>query len=517
MRHPTSSSDQRMSARLFRDDPLGCDTPLLALPVFRDGDPLFPAARVAAERVGGAFARSRAAGDFRGKEDESALFYLPEGGAPGPRRILFVGAGQRAEADTETLRRFAARAVRRAESLSVTEVAVHVPEEWPGGGRRAVQAATEGALLAAWDFRELRSEAESARASAAELKPLVEDVLLCSSGTTTDAEAGLRTGVAFAEGENLARTLQWRPGNVATPSHLASVAGDLAEQHGFASTILGRREIRAEGMEALLAVSAGSEEEPYLIVLEHGGGASEDPPLVLVGKGLTFDAGGISIKPAQGMEDMKYDMSGGAAVLGAMKAIGALDLALNVVGIVPSSENLLSGRAMKPGDVIRTRAGKTVEVVNTDAEGRLILADALSYAVDHYAPRALIDCATLTGACVVALGHHAAAVLGTDEALVGELREAGDRAGERCWPLPLWKEYRKQLESPVADLKNVGGRPGGTITAACFLSEFVGKTRWAHLDIAGTAYGEPRAPYHREGGFGFPTRLLLEWVKGHAE
>jgi leucyl aminopeptidase len=194
-----------------------------------------------------------------------------------------------------------------------------------------------------------------------------------------------------------------------------------------------------------------------------------------------------------------------------------LGLRVNVVGVVPSSENLLSGRATKPGDVIQTRAKKTVEVINTDAEGRLILADALSYTVDHYAPAAMVDCATLTGACVIALGHHAAAVLGNDEELVSELREAGDRAEERCWPLPLWEPYRKQLDSPTADLKNVGGRPAGTITAAWFLSEFVGETRWAHLDIAGTAYGDPTAPYHRKGGFGFPTRLLLEWVRARAE
>jgi leucyl aminopeptidase len=232
-----------------------------------------------------------------------------------------------------------------------------------------------------------------------------------------------------------------------------------------------------------------------------------------VGKGLTFDAGGISIKPASGMEDMKYDMSGGAAVFGALYAVAELGLPINVVGIVPSSENLLSGRAVKPGDVVRTREGKTVEILNTDAEGRLILADALSYA-QTFCPAAMVDCATLTGACVVALGNHASGILGTDEELIQELREAGDRSGERCWPLPLWKEYREQLDSTVADLKNVGGRPAGTITAAAFLKEFVGEVPWAHLDIAGTAYGEGKLSYQRKGGFGVPTRLLVEWVRG---
>jgi leucyl aminopeptidase len=236
---------------------------------------------------------------------------------------------------------------------------------------------------------------------------------------------------------------------------------------------------------------------------------------VLVGKGLTFDAGGISIKPATGMEEMKFDMSGGAAVIATLQAVAELGLKVNLVGIVPSSENLLSGEALKPGDVIQTLGGKTVEVINTDAEGRLILADALTYGA-RMKPAAMVDCATLTGSCVIALGNHAAGLLGNDDALVEELRAAGARSGERCWPLPLWDDYKKQLESETADLMNVGGRPGGTITAACFLAEFVEGAKWAHLDIAGTAYGEGKLSYQRKGGYGFPTRLLVEWVRARA-
>jgi leucyl aminopeptidase len=273
--------------------------------------------------------------------------------------------------------------------------------------------------------------------------------------------------------------------------------------------------MRDENMHALLAVAQGSAQEPRLIVLEHHGGTRGNAPLVLVGKGLTFDAGGISLKPAKGMEDMKFDMSGGAAVLGALRGIARLGLEVNVVGIVPSSENLVNGSAVKPGDVIGSREGKTIEVINTDAEGRLILADALSYA-RTFEPAAIVDCATLTGACVIALGHQASAVLGTDDALVDELRAAGDTSGERCWPLPMWPEYRRQLDSHTADLKNVGGRPAGTITAACFLREFVGDAKWAHLDIAGTAYGDGKLPYQRPGGYGAPTRLLIEWVRKRA-
>jgi leucyl aminopeptidase len=286
----------------------------------------------------------------------------------------------------------------------------------------------------------------------------------------------------------------------------------LGKEYGLNVTILGPKEMVEEGMGALLAVAQGSHQEPRFIVLEHRGGDKKDPPLVLIGKGLTFDAGGISIKPASGMEDMKYDMSGGAAVLGAMQAVADLSLPINVTGIVPSSENLLSGKAVKPGDVIHTREGKTVEVINTDAEGRLILADALSWA-QTLKPAAIVDCATLTGACVIALGDVAAAVLGNDDDLVQELRDAGERSGDRCWPLPMWKEYKQQLDSNVADLKNVGGRPAGTITAATFLKEFVGDVPWAHLDIAGTAYGDGKISYRRKGAYGAPTRTLVEWIR----
>ena len=514
-----------MQVRHTQDDPLKITPPLLALAVVEDEAERGENVARADTILGGGFSRACEAGDFRGKPGESVLLYVPEADGPGPGRILFLGLGPRSEVDAEDVRKLAARAVRRAESLRVTRFVLHVGEGLPLSVHDAAKAAAEGGSLAAWDFRELKSasspdapasEGGSSAASDDEPGPLVEALELSVEGDPAEAEAGVRIGSAFAEGEKLARDLQWRPGNLATPTHLAEVALELAEDYGFTSRILGPAELASEGMEAILAVSAGSDEEPRLIVLEHHGGGEGAPALALVGKGLTFDSGGISIKPAGGMEEMKYDMSGGAAVLGVMKAVGELKMARNVVAVVPSSENLLSGSATKPGDVIRTRAGKTVEVINTDAEGRLILADALSYVVDHYSPAAVVDCATLTGACVIALGHHAAAVLGNNEELITELREAGDRAAERCWPLPIWDVYKKQIESPIADLKNIGGRPAGTITAALFLSEFVGDARWAHLDIAGTAYGEPTAPYQRKGGFGFPTRLLLEWLWGRA-
>ena len=495
---------------------------LLALVVFQqeaaDPDELCDVLTEADSKVGGLLQRALGAGDFRGREEEQLEFFLA---GDGPRRAVILGGGDVAEADGELLRRVAGRAIRAAESRRLTGVTFVLPTaerlRQGIGPARAVQAVAEGLGLAAWDFRELKGQSDDPNSAP---PPLVEEGWVHTPDVWEATEAGpgaVAVAEAVVAGQNLARDLQWRPGNVATPEHLADVARELAAQQGLVVRILGPVEMEEEGMGALLSVAKGSDQEPRLIVLEHRGGGEEEAPLALVGKGLTFDAGGISIKPASGMEDMKYDMSGGAAVLGAMKTLALLKVPVNVVGVVPSSENLLNGSANKPGDVVKSRAGKTIEIINTDAEGRLILCDALSWVIDHHSPRAVVDCATLTGACVVALGHHAAAVMGTNDELVEEIRAAGDVAGERCWRLPLWKPYRKQLESPVADLKNVGGRPAGSITAGWFLAEFVKDTPWAHLDIAGTAYGTEELPYQRKGGFGFPTRLLVEWVRSRAE
>jgi leucyl aminopeptidase len=494
-----------MNVELVSQDPLTISSPLLALPVPQGVTSLEGTPASVDALTGGAVSRALEKGDFRGKAEETLLLFPQE--EAGPERIVLVGIGKLEELDAEVVRRVLGRAVRVAEGLRLTSLSAWLDSSLPLPSALLVQAATEGAVLAAWRFEELKTGKDPEESG-----PGVDGLILINERDSEGARLGLHIGLAQARGENLARTLQSRPGNVATPSHLAQEARRFGKELGLKVTILGPKEMAEEGMGALLAVAQGSEEEPCLIVMEHRGGKKKDRPLLLVGKGLTFDAGGISIKPASGMEDMKFDMSGGAAVMGAMHGIAELALPLNVVGIVPSSENLLSGKAVKPGDVIRTREGKTVEVVNTDAEGRLILADALSYA-QEFNPAAVVDCATLTGACVVALGHHSSAVIGTDPDLVEELRSAGARSGERCWPLPLWKEYREQLDSTVADLKNVGGRPGGAITAAAFLSEFVGDLAWAHLDIAGTAYGEGNLSYQRKGGFGVPTRLLLEWVR----
>jgi leucyl aminopeptidase len=484
---------------------LTVSSPLLVLPIFQGTETLEGALASADALTGGDLGRAIQRKDLTGKKEETFLLFPPAGS--GPERILLVGAGKRDDADAEIVRRVFGRAVRVAEGMKLESLSVWLEPGIPLPLATLAQAATEGLVLAAWRFREMKTVQDPDNPDTE-----LTAASLLTQGDEEEARRGLLIGQAQARGENLARTLQSRPGNVATPAHLGEEAKRLGKEYGLKVTVMGRKEIQEERMGALLAVSQGSDQEPRFIVMEHRGGPKGSPPLVLVGKGLTFDAGGISIKPASGMEDMKYDMSGGAAVMGAMQAVAEISLPLNVTGIVPSSENLISGKAVKPGDVIRTREGKTVEVVNTDAEGRLILADALSYA-QGLKPAAMVDCATLTGACVVALGNEAAGLLGTDESLVQELRDAGDRSGERCWPLPLWKEYREQLDSNVADLKNVGGRAAGTITAATFLKEFVGDVPWAHLDIAGTAYGEGKVSYRRKGGYGAPTRTLLEWIR----
>jgi leucyl aminopeptidase len=494
-----------MQVAFHGSDALASGTPLLAVAV-PEGSSAGDARLARLDGLlGGALARLLESGDLKGRTKDEVVLY---GDADhGPRRIALLGVGKDADFDAEQVRRFAARAVRVAERLGVVSVSIRLDGLGRVEGSVLGQAGAEGAVLAAWRFTELKQPPEEGLTQVAE-------VSIFADGDPASLAEGVRVGEIVARAENLARTLQSRPGNVATPSHLADEARRVAAERGLAVTVFDEARLLEEGMHAILAVSQGSDQEARLIVLEHRGGAEGEAPLVLVGKGLTFDAGGISIKPAPGMEDMKYDMSGGAAVIGALQAVAELGVKANVVGIVPS-ENLLGGSALKPGDVIRTLAGKTVEVINTDAEGRLILADALAWGA-RLGPAAMVDCATLTGAVVISLGKHAAAVMGNDDALVQELRAAGERSGQRCWPLPLWPEYRKQLESDTADLLNVGGREGGSITAGCFLGEFVGATPWAHLDIAGTAYGDGKLPYQRKGGYGFPARLLVEWVRSRA-
>jgi leucyl aminopeptidase len=504
------------SIAVVPESPEACQTPLLVVQLFRGDRQTGGYTSALDERLGGMIGAVLERGDFRGRKDEALVLYPPDG-AIGARRILLLGAGKREDFTIEVLRRTMGSAVRHAERIGVTELAFtfgHIDQlSEHMGDFFAARAAAEGAILASWQFREMKSAADEDDPPA-----LIEKVVLVGGDRSErgELERGARIGAVAARAANFARSLAVRPGNVATPTFLARTAEQLAARHDLRVTVLDRDAIRAEGMHALLAVANGSEEEPRFIVLEYRGGADGAETLVLVGKGVTFDSGGISIKPADKMEDMKYDMAGAAAVLGALQGIAELQLPVNVVGLIPAAENLPSGRALKPGDVIGSHLGKTIEVVNTDAEGRLLLADALSFA-RRFQPAAVVDAATLTGAVIIALGHHAIGIMGNHGRLLDEVRAAGQRAGERCWPLPLWDEFREQLDSEIADIKNVGGRPASSITAGWFLKEFAGEVPWVHLDIAGTAYGDSPPPYLRKGPTGTPTRLLIEWVRSRAE
>lgn len=323
------------------------------------------------------------------------------------------------------------------------------------------------------------------------------------------AQKGLEQGKAIAGGICLAKDLGNLPGNICNPTYLANEARKLSRQFKSVSTqILSDAELKKQGLNSLLAVSQGSEQPAKLIIMQYNGGKKGDKPEVLVGKGVTFDSGGISLKPGAGMDEMKYDMCGAASVFGTMQALAELGLAINVVGIVPAVENMPSGAACRPGDIVKTMSGKTVEILNTDAEGRLILCDALTYAA-KYKPAHVIDIATLTGACVIALGAHASAVYSNDENLTDAIIDAGKDSSDRGWPMPMWDEYQEQIKSPFADIANIGGRPAGSITAACFLSRFTKDYSWAHLDIAGTAWvsgGE------KKGGTGRPVAMLTQYL-----
>lgn len=479
-------------------DPAVHETPLLIVVVPQGAlpDSLGPLDQAS----GGALSRLYEAAGFAGKRDQTAVLY-----PSGPQaRILLSGAGKAEDLDQASLRRAAAVGSRMAAGMGVASASVLCAAEAADGlpGAAVAQAVTEGALFGAWRFNEFKEPPR-------EQKPQLERVDYLVASDAADIAAGHGVGAAIGAGQTLARNLQMLPGNSCTPSYLADAAADLAERHGLQVTVLDRAGIEEEGLGGLLAVSRGSEEEPRFIVLEYRG--ADGPPVVLVGKGVTFDTGGISLKPPQNMEEMKFDMSGAAAVLGTFEALGRLRPKCRVVGLVPATDNMPSGSAFKPGDVIRSHSGKTIEVVNTDAEGRLILSDALSYA-KRLDPACVLDAATLTGAVVIALGHTASGVMGTDQALIDEVRAAGTKSGERVWPLPLWDEYRDLIKSEIADIKNSGGRPAGTITAGWFLREFADGYPWAHIDIAGTAYTDRASPISGKGPTGVGVRLFSEFV-----
>lgn len=449
-----------------------------------------------------------AQGDFSGRLNETLLLYPARGVAA--RRVLVVGLGKPAKLDLDLIRQAAATAAQRARSLAVSRYATIVLGAGNGGMalEDATQALVEGTVLGLYRFVQYKTELEPKD------RRQVDEVTIMAfqEGEREAIEKGMAVGRAVASSVCLARDLVNEPANVITPTRLANLARSLAAEHGLSVDVLDRLQMEGLGMGALLAVAKGSHQPPQFIVLEHNGGRQDLPTIVIIGKGITFDSGGLDLKPTDNMERMKDDMAGGAAVLAAMRAAALLNLPLHVVGLVPATENMPGGEATHPLDVVRSMSGKTIEIVNTDAEGRLVLADALAYA-SRYQPAAVVDLATLTGAVVVALGNTAAGVMSPDDDLAARLSRAGESAGERVWRLPLFEEYDEQIESDVADVKNVGGRPAGAITGAMFLKKFATGFRWAHLDIAGMAWAEKDRPHVAKGPTGFGVRLLVQFLR----
>jgi leucyl aminopeptidase len=493
--------------------PLGVDqvlppnaADLLVAPVFEDDDfQDVPDLRAA---LGQDWARARSGGEVTGKPFD--IFTTPAAVACGADRVALVGAGPRVAFDADVARRVAAAGALFARQRRAPRVALQLRavEHGSVGARtaeRIVQAAAEGLTLAQLDTARHKSTVpDGVRLEGARL-------VVPRPALTGAVRVAAERGRVLAEATNIARALGNEPGNLLPPRVLADRAVAVTERTGLAVDILDEQRIRDLGMGLLLAVAQGSAEPPRLIVLQHEpeGVAPQAPVLGFVGKGITFDTGGISIKPADGMDRMKVDMAGGAAVVGALRALALLQAPIRVIAVVPSSENMPGGRAMRPGDVVRSASGKTVEVVNTDGEGRLILGDALWYA-RHLGATHLVDVATLTGACMIALGRHASGLFGRPDDWVERVRRAGQLAGERCWPMPTWDEYFDQMKSEVADMTNSGGRPAGAVTAALFLKQFAGDGPWAHLDIAGTGWVDEPRPWQQKGATGVATRTLAE-------
>jgi leucyl aminopeptidase len=428
-------------------------------------------------------------------------------GALPAQRVVLAGLGPQGELTPERVRQAAGAAAQTLVGAQVAAAAsvLHRAAPLPG----LLEASLEGFSLGSYryDCYRTRDRQEVVLEEMTALLAETDDV--SRAAATADA---VRT---VCDAVRMTRDLVSAPGNLATPAYLAEKALEIGGRYGMTCTILDREELERLGMGALLAVGQGSQHLPRMVAMEYRGTGTSSRPVALVGKGITFDTGGISLKPRENMELMKHDMAGGAAVLGVLQAAAALKLSVNLVGLIPLAENMPDGRAYKPGDVVTTMSGLTVEINNTDAEGRLVLCDALNY-VQRYKPSAVIDLATLTGACVVALGHNATGMMGSDPRLIRALTRAGEVTGERLWELPLWEEYGELMKSDIADLKNAGGPSAGTISAGWFLKQFVGTTRWVHLDIAGTAWEEKGRHYLPKGATGVGVRLLVEYLKGSA-
>ncbi len=439
-------------------------------------------------------------GDMEGKLASTLILHHVPNVAS--ERVLLVGLGKESEFDERAYHKAVAASIKALSHGGVETAGSFLAELTVKKHTTHWKAAqlVEATLDASYRFDYYKSKKS-------EHKGITKLVVNVDKSDIDAAEAGLKQGLALASGVSFAKDLGNLPPNVCTPTYLAEQAQALTKTHGLKVQVLERAEIEKLGMGAFLGVAQGSVQPPKLIVLHHNGGKKNQKPVVLVGKGITFDTGGISLKPSAEMDEMKYDMCGAASVLGTFKAIAEMNLAINVVGVIPTCENMPDANAIRPGDVLISMSGQTIEVLNTDAEGRLILCDALTYA-ERFEPEVVVDIATLTGACVIALGHHASGLFSNKASLATELLEAGEKSLDRAWHMPMWEDYQSQLDSNFADMANIGARAGGSITAACFLSRFTKKYDWAHLDVAGTAWKSGK----EKGGTGRPVPLLTQFL-----
>ncbi|MFQ6617166.1 MAG: leucyl aminopeptidase [Fidelibacterota bacterium] len=464
------------------------------------------------ETFGGALSDMLDASGFVPDFKKKLLFYT---GADIPsKRVLFIGLGEADKFNIERARQAAGTITADARESNVKSIVLPLfgEEVLKEGTGEIAQAEVEGFILGSYRFLECKTE-EIEKEKQKEVEEI--SFLSLNEADAGVLESALYRGKIIAEAANYARDLASYPGNRATPTMLAEEALKIAEDELIKCTIFEREDMERMGMGAFVGVARGSEEPPKFIVLDYNPPSGSNNRMLIIGKGLTFDSGGISIKPGKNMEEMKFDMSGAAAVLGIMKVLPEIKIPHRVIGVIPATENLPGGRAYKPGDILTSYSGKTIEVISTDAEGRLILADAISFAIKEYNPSAIIDLATLTGACVVALGHHATGLMGNNQSLMEKIKDAAELTGEKVWELPLWDEYSEQIKSDFADVKNTGGPDGGAITAAAFLKKFVGQVPWIHLDIAGTAWDNKDKPYIPKGPSGFGVRLIVQFLNNY--
>lgn len=478
----------KISIQNIQDKDCICDA--LILPLFEDNSSQYAGAELFLQKL----IKKLSSKEFHAGHNETLLVPAPEGIKP--RRILFVGMGKKKELSAEKIRQAGGSAARRLSDSGMSEIALSTTAIISLG--YSPVDFIEGVLLRTYSFERYRKKEKNKKISA----------LAVLAKPSAELKKKIIWTLTAANAVHFARDLVNTPSNDMTPTHLAKAALSL-RQKNLSIKVLEKKDVQKIGMAAYLSVSKGSHEPLKFIVLEYKG--SKNKPIALIGKSITFDSGGISLKPSEGMEKMKYDMAGGASVLAVFKAVSEARLPVNIIGILPAAENLPGGSASKPGDIVRSVTGKTIEIINTDAEGRLILADAIGYA-KRFKPKAIIDIATLTGACSVALGNEAIAMMGNDRELMKKIKQSSENTYERVWEMPLFDEYKEYLKSDIADIKNTGGKSGSLVTAAYFLYEFAEKIPWVHLDIAGTAWVEKDKPYIPKGASGIGVRLILDLI-----